>query len=306
VTKAPDAHDRVRVLAVLKGFRGFLESELYADRLEAVAEIATPEALAAWAEGRGGDMALFLRLAADTGLWQMGQGPGRYLSFGAYETQAGHLFPPGLMRDGVARPVPFEEIVEDVSHAWMLGDTLHPAHGITHPDTAMEPPGYTWCKAPRIGGESVETGALARQAIDGHPLAAAIAARGGSAAARVVGRLLEIARMIPALESWAMAMEPGQPALAPLVVPEAGEGVGLVEAARGALGHWLRIEDGLIANYQIVAPTTWNFSPRDHAGRPGPVEAALVGAPVAEGEGTPVAVQHIVRSFDPCMVCTVH
>jgi hydrogenase large subunit len=82
--------------------------------------------------------------------------------------------------------------------------------------------------------------------------------------------------------------------------------VGLVEAARGALGHWLRVERGRIAQYQIIAPTSWNFSPRDAAGQPGPLEAALVDAPVRPGETTPVAVQHIVRSFDPCMVCTVH
>jgi Ni,Fe-hydrogenase I large subunit len=66
------------------------------------------------------------------------------------------------------------------------------------------------------------------------------------------------------------------------------------------------MEGGRIAQYQIVAPTSWNFSPRDAAGTPGPLEQALVDAPVQPGEATPVAVQHIVRSFDPCMVCTVH
>jgi uptake hydrogenase large subunit len=90
------------------------------------------------------------------------------------------------------------------------------------------------------------------------------------------------------------------------VLPAEANGIGLTEAARGALGHWLRVERGRIANYQIVAPTTWNFSPRDAGGVPGALEAALVGAPVHDGEATPVAVQHIVRSFDPCMVCTVH
>ncbi len=89
-------------------------------------------------------------------------------------------------------------------------------------------------------------------------------------------------------------------------LPREGEGVGLSEAARGSLGHWIRVEGGRIAGYQIIAPTTWNFSPRDASGTPGPVEAALVGAPVAAGEDTPLSVQHIVRSFDPCMVCTVH
>jgi Ni,Fe-hydrogenase I large subunit len=89
-------------------------------------------------------------------------------------------------------------------------------------------------------------------------------------------------------------------------VPDEGRAVGLNEAARGSLLHALAVREGRIAHYQIVAPTTWNFSPRDAEGTPGPLEAALAGTPVATGEGTPVAVQHIVRSFDPCMVCTVH
>ena len=85
-----------------------------------------------------------------------------------------------------------------------------------------------------------------------------------------------------------------------------GEGAGLVEAARGALGHWFRVRGGVLESYQIIAPTSWNFSPRDAAGQPGALEAALVGTPVEAGEASPVAVQHVVRSFDPCMVCTVH
>jgi hydrogenase large subunit len=89
-------------------------------------------------------------------------------------------------------------------------------------------------------------------------------------------------------------------------LPDHADAYGLCEAARGSLGHWLSIREGRIANYQIIAPTSWNFSPRDRQGTPGALEAALVGAPVAEGDKTPVAVQHIVRSFDPCMVCTVH
>ena len=83
-------------------------------------------------------------------------------------------------------------------------------------------------------------------------------------------------------------------------------GCGLIEAARGSLGHWLKIRNGRILNYQIISPTTWNFSPRDALGMPGSLEQALIGAPVRPGEKDPVAIQHIVRSFDPCMVCTVH
>ena len=88
-------------------------------------------------------------------------------------------------------------------------------------------------------------------------------------------------------------------------MPDDARGAGLIEAARGALGHWLEVRKGRILNYQIVAATTWNFSPRDGRGKPGACEQALVGALVQKGETTPM-VQHIVRFFDPCMVCTVH
>jgi hydrogenase large subunit len=122
----------------------------------------------------------------------------------------------------------------------------------------------------------------------------------------VLARVLELTRLVVWMEGWLQALQPREPWCAPCPLPEQAEGVGLVEAARGALGHWLRVERGRIAQYQIIAPTSWNFSPRDAAGQPGPLEAALVDAPVRPGETTPVAVQHIVRSFDPCMVCTVH
>jgi hydrogenase large subunit len=82
--------------------------------------------------------------------------------------------------------------------------------------------------------------------------------------------------------------------------------MGLVEAARGALGHWVTVRQGRIRTYQIIAPTTWNFSPRDQEGVPGALEQALVGLPIEADEAMPVTVQHVVRSFDPCMVCTVH
>ena len=62
-----------------------------------------------------------------------------------------------------------------------------------------------------------------------------------------------------------------------------GEGYGLVQAARGSLGHWIQVTDGRISRYQIIAPTTWNFSPRDESGQPGPLEQALLGLPAGEG-----------------------
>ena len=71
-------------------------------------------------------------------------------------------------------------------------------------------------------------------------------------------------------------------------------------------GVALGIDGGRIRHYQIIAPTTWNFSPRSADGVPGPLEQALIGTAVEPGETVPLAVQHVVRSFDPCMSCTVH
>ena len=143
--------------------------------------------------------------------------------------------------------------------------------------------------------------------MDGQPLLRDLAARaGGNVRSRVIARLIEVARLIPLMERWILDIRPGDPFCSHAAMPSDASGEGLIEAARGSLGHWLEIRKGRIFNYQIVAPTTWNFSPRDAAGQPGACERALIGAPVRKGETAPIAVQHIVRSFDPCMVCIVH
>jgi hydrogenase large subunit len=153
----------------------------------------------------------------------------------------------------------------------------------------------------------MEVGALARQAVNGHPLIRDLVAQsGGSVRNRVIARLLEIALVVVAMEDWAKALKAKEPFCNHARMPDAAQGYGMIEAARGSLGHWLKIKKGRILNYQIIAPTTWNFSPRDVQGTPGALEQALIGAPVRDGEKPPVSVQHIVRSFDPCMVCTVH
>ena len=81
--------------------------------------------------------------------------------------------------------------------------------------------------------------------------------------------------------------------------------MGLVEGARGALGHWIKIANKKIENYQAVVPTTWNCGPRDDKGVRGPCEEALVGTPVADTDN-PLEIVRIIRSFDPCIACAVH
>ena len=166
---------------------------------------------------------------------------------------------------------------------------------------------YSWCKAPRLNEQVVEVGALARQQVNGHPLIRALVEEtGANVRNRVIARLLEIALVLVEMENWCRHLKPKESFCQHGDMPESAQGYGLVEAARGSLGHWLTIKQGRIENYQIIAPTTWNFSPRDSHGTPGALEQALINAPVRKGEKDPVSVQHIVRSFDPCMVCTVH
>ena len=303
VTRTPTAAEKQRILASLRGFRRFLETHLFGAALEDVAALRTQDALLGWT---GGDAGVFARVAASEGMAQLGQGAGRYLSFGAYAQAQGHAFAPGIWDKGTRAPLALDGLVEDISHAWMLGRAAHPERGMTEPDEEMRDTAYSWCKAPRLNHAPMECGALARQVMDGHPLALDLAAQGGGVLARVGARLLEIARIQLLMETLAKAIDPKAVFMAQGDLPASAQGAGLVEAARGALGHWVRIEGGRVASYQIIAPTTWNFSPRDATGTPGPLEAALVGVPVRNDEQTPLSVQHIVRSFDPCMVCTVH
>jgi hydrogenase large subunit len=87
--------------------------------------------------------------------------------------------------------------------------------------------------------------------------------------------------------------------------PATCEGVGLSEAPRGALAHWIRIKDKVIDNYQLVVPSTWNASPKDHKGQRSAYEESLLGTPIANAD-QPVEILRTIHSFDPCLACAVH
>jgi Ni,Fe-hydrogenase I large subunit len=309
-TRALEAQEIVRLLNTLYGFRQFLERTVFGDTLENMLAINSHNQLRQWAEGdapQSSDLRFFLYLCEELKLDQLGCTRNRFMSYGAYPVDGEKLFAQGVWFD---EPLPLDAkaISEDVSHSWLAQqhEAKHPYDGVTIPD-ADAVNGYTWCKAPRLAGEVVEVGALARQLVSGQSMVRDLVAdTGANVRNRVIARLFEMARVVVEMEAWAKAMVPKQPFCETVPVPEEAEGMGLIEAARGSLGHWLRIRKGRILNYQIIAPTTWNFSPRDQMGTPGSLEQALAGAPLREGESEPVAVQHIVRSFDPCMVCTVH
>ncbi|WP_426416022.1 nickel-dependent hydrogenase large subunit [Aestuariirhabdus sp. LZHN29] len=310
-TRSLDASERLRLLAILRRFRSFLEKTTFGAPLESVAELDSQAQLQRWwqlSQARSSDVGRFLELSECLGLSSLGRGSGRFMSFGAYHYGGQALFSRGLYA-GTLQTLDTRGIAEDVSHSWMRpSPPLHPRDGETVP-MADRVSGYSWCKAPRLGGQVVEVGSLARQLVNSNPLALDLfAGEGANVHSRVVMRLWEMVRLLLEMERWADGIVPAEPFYqAGLSVPQDGEGVGLVEAARGSLGHWMRVRNGLIDRYQIIAPTSWNFSPRDADDQPGALERALRHAPVRPEDGeNPVAVQHIVRSFDPCMACTVH
>ena len=310
-TRAIGRAAQARLTGIVLGMRRFLEATLFGDALESVAALSNGAALNEWAEASGpgaSDFGRFLAISEALGLGAVGRATDVFLSYGAYAVNDAPAFARGVYSSGTVSGLDPAAITEDHSSSWLVRPEAAspPARGLTVPD-ADAPGAYSWCKAPRLGGAVVETGALARQLVDGHPLLRDLAgSAGGNVKSRVIARLIEVARLIPLMERWIWEIGPGEPFCVHAPMPDEAKGVGLVEAARGSLGHWLEIRKGRIFNYQIVAPTTWNFSPRDGAGQPGACEQALVGAAVRAGETAPVAVQHIVRSFDPCMVCTVH
>ncbi len=122
---------------------------------------------------------------------------------------------------------------------------------------------------------------------------------------RHVARGLEASGLPSSASKWLDEIEIDAPPASDFTIPEKAAGFGLTEAPRGALGHWLAIENYRIKRYQCIVPTTWNCSPRDDKGQPGAVEQALEGT-LVDKPLEPIEVGRIVRSFDPCIACAVH
>jgi [NiFe] hydrogenase large subunit/hydrogenase large subunit len=240
---------------------------------------------------------------------------------------------------------PFDpaKVTEHVKHSWYDyegGDDkgLHPSQGETRPNyTGPNPPyeklntdgKYSWLKAPRYDGEPMEVGPLSRMLVayaSGHKrvreLVGMALGRLGvgpealfSTLGRVAARGIETLVLAERLEGWLdeLADNMARSDLRihdnsrwdPSTWPKECSGAGFHEAPRGALGHWVHIKDGAIANYQCVVPSTWNAGPRCAAGKRGPYEEALIGTPVADA-GKPVEILRTIHSFDPCMACGVH
>jgi hydrogenase large subunit len=120
-----------------------------------------------------------------------------------------------------------------------------------------------------------------------------------------MARALETKRIADAMDGWLNQLVPGAPSYQPSSIPAQAASAGLTEAPRGALGHWIGVQNSVLSRYQVVTPTSWNASPKDDMNQRGPMEAALIGTPVAD-TNQPVEVLRVVHTFDPCLACAVH
>jgi len=261
--------------------------------------------------------------------FEIGQGCGNLLSFGSFDLDSNEkdlTRRERLLKQGkVSTDLKFGEvdtgqIAEEVEHSWYAdhGNGRHPTEGETSPEPDKEG-AYSWVKSPRYDGKVYEVGPLARMAVTyasgdakAKALVDSVLSRFKappsvlfSVLGRHAARALYTKLIADTMPEWLLQLKPGEPVYTPYEIPEEANGMGLVDAARGALGHWVEIKDGKIANYQCVVPSTWNLSPRDNQGQPGPVEQALEGTRIRD-ENNPFEIVRIVRSFDPCLACAVH
>ncbi len=233
---------------------------------------------------------------------------------------------PGQAADRIEK-ADYSKITEDTARSWYEeGKPMPPFDGITNPkyseyDREKE---YSWSKAPRYDGKAVETGPLARRMI-AYALGnesdvklvnewlseCKLPAQGlNSTMGRIASRMMETLQLMdkaPLLleELRDRAKSPTVAIYKDWKMPQSGEGVGFVSVPRGALSHWIRIEKGITANYQMVVPSTWNMGPRCANDLPSAVEQSLVGVPVPDPD-RPTDIVRTVRSLDPCIACAVH
>ena len=261
--------------------------------------------------------------------FEIGRGCGNLLSYGSFDlegmnpdlTKRDRLMKQGTvstdLKLGALDP---DKIVEYVTSSWYDDSTngRKPVQGETRPNE-NKAGAYSWIKSPRYDGKVYEVGPLARVMVSyvaGQPAVkavvdSALASIGAqpevmfSVLGRHLARALYAKVVADSMGEWLLQLKPGEPVYFPYEIPEESTGMGLVDAARGALGHWIEIKGKRISRYQCVVPSTWNMSPRDDEGQPGPLEQALTGTKVRD-EANPFELVRIVRSFDPCLACAVH
>jgi hydrogenase large subunit len=244
--------------------------------------------------------------------FSLGVGCGQLLSYGAFRQgtgSTGNLLIKRGIYDGsnVQAEMDQGRIVEDISKSWYTGsEGLHPSIGQTNHDPSKVG-GYSWLKAPRyktdgVNKEVYEVGPLARMVVGGDYPAQI------SVGDRELARTVEALKVLNSMLGWLDELEadPTGPSFIACDTKPDTSGIGLTEAVRGALGHWVGYDaNGKVAHYQIVTPTCWNSSPMDSNGVQGTMEQALIGTPIQDAD-QPIEALRVIHSYDPCLACAVH
>jgi len=325
VASIPDASRLLQCNMIVKQFRSWYERHVLGCSIETWQGLQSVTDLDNWLadnnKHRESEVGFLLRCLREANVGRLGRGQACFLSYGnftlprdtAVRGSNGRFIASGFAEGATVTSFDQHCIREDIAHCWFeqTGSPRHPSKGTTVPGAgpvARSEDVYSWVKAPRYNGKAAETGPLAEMIVQGNPLFRDMIAQDGpNVLARQLARLTRPASFLPVMSIWLdeLARHAGESFYNKVDAVPNGEGAGLLHAARGALGHWVKIIDGKIAQYQIITPTAWNGSPKDGEGNRGPWEQALIGTPINDPEN-PIEAGHVVRSFDPCMVCAVH
>lgn len=324
VVSVPIPSDITTCRHLLNNFRTWYEESVLGCSIDRWLEVQSLPDLDNWLledqTHQESELGFLIRFCRSVGLDKIGKGHGNFISFGSFElpqetrvskgSHDGFLIPSGFFKDGMRHALDPDKITEDISFSWLSGGQArrHPFDGKTvSGGRKATGDAYTWAKAPRYDRMPAETGPLAEVLISGSPLFIDIVrADGPSVFSRQLARLTRPATLLNVMDQWFDEIILARSDFfGGYQKKEACRGFGLIQAPRGALGHWVIIERGRIKNYQVITPTAWNASPRDGEKIRGPMEEAISGVMIKDVDN-PVEVEHIVRSFDPCLVCTVH
>jgi uptake hydrogenase large subunit len=342
VMSAPTLSDVTRSLAILDHWKNeWLEKQWLGCSVDRWLENKTWADVQAWVDENesqaNSDLGLFIRYGLQIGLDNYGQGYGNYLATGTYLNPETYTQPTIegrndslIVRSGIyagGEYVDFDQarVSEDITHSFYRGTgSLHPFEGVTDPIDPAEgrkQGKYTWAKSPRYdvpgkGFIPLEVGPLARMMMAARPDPSSFQESdpliknvmdeiGPSTFVRILARVHEAPRYYKLVKSWLSELDLHEDFYVKPVEPMSGKGFGSTEAARGALSDWIVLEDGKIANYQVITPTAWNIGPRDGSEAVGPMERSFIGTPIQNPEN-PVELAQVAHSFDSCLVCTVH
>nr|AAK11583.1 HupL [Clostridium acetobutylicum ATCC 824] len=236
--------------------------------------------------------------------FNMGETYNNFMSYGLfdhYKDPEISYVSPSVMINYKKQSFDKNKITENILHSWYVSDTENekPSNESADNIDLNKKQGYSFIKSPNYDGYPMEVGPLARMILSGDY-------KGKSSCMdRNVARVLEAKKIISIMEKLADKIELLPNSQKTYDIPINAFGAGLTDTTRGALGHWIKIENKLIKYYNIITPTVWNMSPKNEKGAFGVGEKSLVGTKLKNVQ-EPVEVGRIMRSFDPCVSCATH